>query len=574
MRINVVFLSILLLTSLLPIITPLADDPSLLNDKRLTFTSKEDLSKLDIDGIIEVSPLMDYETKTIHVEINYTLATIHKLGLENFYIHIPGTQPSGIPGEPLIPLKVVTLRIPGYVEINRIGFTSGHYVHIKESFPFALTPKPLFWINNLSTWMYRGYLDKNYPGTLLSYTAGYTSDETRVCIKIYPIQYLSDEIIVLTDGILQVEYRSIERNTRNESKDSFVNLIITPPTYYSIAKKLESYHEKQGYPSRVINTTWIYTSYEEAEDPPYYGYKSTQPSCLSRYNYSLAKKIISYLRDVDAHPSLRYITILGSAASVPPSYYYYQLIGYENVMFWVPTDFLYASPDYDLIPNYMVGRIPASNILEASQIVDKVIKWNASTELFKDIVVAGGKPFDTPYDLGEMISIYGVNQGYFKGVPPIKCFYTENAFNNKSLLNALKGGVGLIYHIGHGDGVGWRLEKGGYLGIEDIQNLPPNDSTPIIVSIACNNGIFDADLVNLGIKKSFGEAILLSKAGGIAYIGGSRSNAGSTIFSLDEGKLEILGLTYMASMLNYFLEAYSNNSLTSLGELTSHAIER
>ena len=52
------------------------------------------------------------------------------------------------------------------------------------------------------------------------------------------------------------------------------NIIITPPELYEQAKELEHFHDSHGVETEVINTTWIYENYKEAEDPPFDGYKN------------------------------------------------------------------------------------------------------------------------------------------------------------------------------------------------------------------------------------------------------------------------------------------------------------
>ena len=115
--------------------------------------------------------------------------------------------------------------------------------------------------------------------------------------------------------------------------------------------------------------------------------------------------------------------------------------------------------------------------------------------------------------------------------------------------------------------------RGGPLGVEDLMDLSQSNTSPIVVSISCVNGAFDTNLVDMGFNVSFGESLLLSDAGGIAYIGGSRGNAGLPIFALDEGYLNIFKETYMAAMLTYLFEPFYNGTST-LGDLTFHAVAR
>ena len=536
--------------------------------------SRYDILHLDIDGIIPLDRFGESRLKNISIAINYKNIHPYKMGLNGFYLNIEGFTPRSIPGEPIIPMKTYIVDLPLNSHITNIGFTSGHYIYLKKPLKPAIASKPLFWSSydeigfafevkyNPTEW---------YPGKLLSYNIGYDNEKTRVYIRLYPIQYISNQVLVLIDGVISIGYKIEDEGPRYSIKSSsFSNLIITPPSFYQAAEQLKEFHENQSIITEIVNTTWIYENYNESDDPPFPGYADDDyiKSILNKYNYSLAKRIISYLKDISAHPNLEYITLFGTAEYVPPSYYY------QGIYSTVPTDLFYASPDYDFLLNYKIGRIPVNSLSTAHHVVDKIIHWNLSPDLFRNITVAGGKPFNTPYDIGEMIVIDSINQGFFNGIKPNKLFRTENMFNKSNIIKSLKGGTGVIYHIGHGSGDAWYLE-GDPIYTDEILKLPHNNNLPIVVSIACLNGAFDTKIdKTLNLKTSFGESILFSKAGGVAYIGGSRENAGIPIFSLDRGHLEILGERYMAAMLTNFFEAYSDNNLSVLGDLTDRAMQR
>jgi hypothetical protein len=73
-----------------------------------------------------------------------------------------------------------------------------------------------------------------------------------------------------------------------------------------------------------------------------------------------------------------------------------------------------------------------------------------------------------------------------------------------------------------------------------------------------------------GFDTSFGEGILLSDAGGIAYVGSSRVSYGTPCTHLDDGYLIVDRECYMAGMLTYFLDAYDEEE--TLGGMQFNAI--
>lgn len=211
--------------------------------------------------------------------------------------------------------------------------------------------------------------------------------------------------------------------------------------------------------------------------------------------------------------------------------------------------------------------------------VQKIVNWdeNLSWDWFKNVDLVGGRPFDTQRYVGEQILIDSVNNDYFNGMDISKLFRTEDRFDRPSLLEAFEGDNGFIYILTHGGGDSIDTENDwSRVRVDDLMALPSNLRVPIVVSIACMDGAFDTGLYPNTLygytqNTSFGEAVLLSKAAGIAYIGGSRVNYGIPDSYLDKGYLNIIKEPYMAGMLTYLFEAYHNGRET-LGAMTREAI--
>ncbi len=380
------------------------------------------------------------------------------------------------------------------------------------------------------------------------------------------------------------------------------NIIISPPQFYSAANELKEFHNMRGISTVVINTTWIFTNYDESPDPPYKGYaKRIIPRLFIReYDFSLAKKIINFLRDTSLHPNLEYVTLFGNGAFVPPSYYIHSpgrvlkniLLFFKFPDFYnniVATDFFYISPDYDLLPDYKVGRLPVSNENEALDLVNKIKDWreNVDWEWFKNIYVAGDQP-NHPEEIslkgcyaGEMIAVDAINREYFQEMSITKLFWTEGKFNKQSIMDALEqGNSGIMYMMTHGTVDRWgahAYDIAEFINADDLMSFPENKNVPIIVSVACMSGAFDTDLAKrYNVQRgatSFGEAVLLSKGAGIAYIGTTRATLGSPLLYLDEGELVITKERGIAGMLTYFFEAYHNGT-NILGDIVNKAIEK
>lgn len=548
----------------------------------IIFSESHHISELSMGGIDTSSLTGIGYRRSIPFDFDLSSCSLKKTDMYTS-IQMDGLSTSGSPGDPLIPMKTMTLTIPGHITILDVEIVDGEYHYIENPIFPAPKPEPVFWSEslieqrigqltpNVETYTREAY----YPGEILSYDVGYTTEKTVIYVRIYPVQYkpCSREALLISQGQIELIYEDESNDYPQSTKDnSWENIIISPPSFYNEAVKLCEFHNSQGTISNVMNTTWISDNYDEAKNPPYPGFDNMTElsnilfeNQLQGYNFSLAKKIISFLNDTSYHPELTYVTLLGTARMVPPSYYVFS----SNGVF-VPTDFFYASPEYDLVTNYKVGRLPVDTVQQAGQVVNKIINWKGTTELFNNITVAGGKPFGTPFDIGEMIIVDMLNQGLLNGINPKKCFRTENSFHSEEVLQSFMGGTGLLYHIGHGSGTQMVLE-GDPIDVSDLLSLQSSDTNPIVISIGCMNGAFDTHVGNMSYDVSFAESVLLSNAGGIAYIGGSRNNAGTPVFNLENGYLHISDETYMARLLTDVFKCFANECNT-LGELTDYAV--
>ncbi len=231
-------------------------------------------------------------------------------------------------------------------------------------------------------------------------------------------------------------------------------VIITSEKLIGSAYQLKEIHEKIGVQSQIVTVEEIWNNYSAAEDPPVNGYRSE--SVYGNYNYTLALKIISFLRTVNAS----YITLFGDADVVPPSYYADLVLGY------FPTDFFYASPDYDLKPNFAVGRIPVSNGDEAEKVLRKINEWlnDVSSGNYRNAALLGMRIYAAPYSTErETIDSYEVWQGevavkFLGDLGFTETFNATIALQSdeewtsvkQTFDRAFSGGYGIVFHVGHG----------------------------------------------------------------------------------------------------------------------------
>ena len=591
------------------------DDPL----RPLSFGSPENLSALNIAKLTGTVPSEEYDVKTISYEIDAAECTIHPVPDAQGYVYlkIGNLKPCTKPGEPQLPMKTFVIKLPRNAEVIGAEMTYGNYREIENELNIVPMPQPVTWSwpeaeeankyneewadKNLSLKkkQYQRYipdekvysLSTYFPGKALSYYVGCDNEYKHVIVRFYPVQYTpaKKKAILITDVEINVYYNyspEPESFFRNDSGvpamrySESENVIITPPELFEQANRLKNFHDNKGIPTAVVNTTWIFSNYGNASDPPYEGYKNSfLPGWgdITGYNYTLAKRTVKYLKDTVEHPNLTYVTLFGNARLVPPSYYIY-IAHYDTYNNWIPTDFFYASPDYDLFPNVMVGRLPVSSSAEAEHVVEKIENWdgNVSYDWFKNVSLGGGKPFRTIYYIGELATVDSVNQNYFNGMNVTEFFRTDGNFNKANLTNSLSGDTGILYVFTHGSGDSWGIE-GDPINVDDLLSLPHNSRVPVVVSPACMDGAFDTNLYPNTLSGyaqpiSFGEGVVLSNASGIAYIGGARVNYGGLISYIDKGNLRITKEPCMQGMLTYVFKAYHEGA-NSLGRITKEAMK-
>lgn len=559
--------------------------------------------------------LNNIRTRTLTYSIDIKDCTLFKKNDGYDYLVINGLPLSTNPGLPQLPVKTLTAKLSKDAEILGIEVVSGSYRQILNPVNLANSPQPYVWMRqedipeqlrkrlklaSMNPTIHN--LDSYFPGEIATYSAGRDNDSAYVYIRTFPVQYIPDnkKAILITNVKINVYYSlpALQAKAFENPRlvDSSECLIICPSELKPAAELLKDFHiEHENISTSIITTEDIDAAYFPAADPLYGGYGGDYAGKdkIVDYNYELARKIISYLRKQEVHPNLKYVTLFGDGQLVPPSYYLnewaeYEWYDYESYYDWIPTDFFYTSPDYDFIPNFRVGRLPVSDARQAECVVSKITRWHnkLSWDWFKRVTVGGGRPFGTEWYYGELCSVDLINKDIFNGMELTKYYYTDGTFDVnhvKSLLIAED--TGLFYHVDHGSGHKlWIGDES--IDSSDILSSYPyprvrtfNSEAPIVVSISCINGAYDTDLTSfedqpefplIPYPTSFGESVVLSDAGGIAYVGGSRLNyAGLSIF-YDQGKF-LANHYFMQQICGLVVESY-HRGVNRIGNMTYDAL--
>jgi hypothetical protein len=280
-----------------------------------------------------------------------------------------------------------------------------------------------------------------------------------------------------------------------------------------------------------------------------------------------------------ARSRIRYVTLLGNAQQVPPSYF--AVVRMAKQGGWLATDQCYGGNEQCLNPHFAVGRLPFSTDTAVAGYLEKMKCFETDAPVASgELSLFGGKPFaGHTYD-GELSSLLLLsNPGVsWRGVK--KHFRSAGNYDFDSVVDAFSGKEknSLSAMFDHGDGSqiaveGWLIPSNKF----DAAAAPTGGAvTPVTASIACANGAFDIDLIAQRDKvfkyadptlRSVGVGLVQSAAGSVAYLGSNRLAIGGANYSIDDsGNLEITSSDYGVELIAGFFKSYHDDKKGRLGD--------
>ncbi|MEM3695205.1 MAG: C25 family cysteine peptidase [Candidatus Bathyarchaeia archaeon] len=288
-----------------------------------------------------------------------------------------------IPGYPALPYDVQVIELPNKYVIENVSVDLTSVTYRVESLERKVAPshQPLYYstaINQSIVYEENREIyaqNRYFPGCLVKYNVGYgSSGKTIITLHLYPLQYNSAtyNLAIFESFKVLIKYNLVQYQEASEE----MVIITTPWLIEKVQPLAEYYNSTLGITTKVENTDNIYSTYPPAKNitefPGFYApltSDSAYSTLRSRYNWTLALKIISYINQTKP----KNVLLVGSAKDVPPSFYYQSayLSRMDSWEGWIPTDYFYASADYDLIPERSVGRIPFSDSASVQKVVNK-----------------------------------------------------------------------------------------------------------------------------------------------------------------------------------------------------------
>ncbi|MCF6182013.1 type IX secretion system sortase PorU [Lutibacter sp.] len=315
----------------------------------------------------------------------------------------------------------------------------------------------------------------------------------------------------------------------NQNLHSLTNLdyiVITQDFLFNQAQRLVDYHQQNSnLQSKVISLKQIYNEFSSGSP-----------------DITAIRDFVKHLYDNSTTNRVKYVCLFGDA-----SYDYKDRInGNNNIVpvfeaynsFNLATSFV-TDDFYGMMDanegqmqkfekqDVATGRIPVSDVLQAQQVVDKILNYNSTkafgswrnqvTLIADDIDAAGEETLQLNMErLADTISvrnpIFNLKKIY------IDAYEQQSSAGgsryptvNTAISNQVEKGTLVIDYFGHGGEDGWAAER--ILEVPEIQNWKNEFRLPLFVTATCEFSRFDNPL-----RKTAGEYVLWNKNGGAASL--------------------------------------------------------
>ncbi|MDP7036544.1 MAG: C25 family cysteine peptidase, partial [Candidatus Marinimicrobia bacterium] len=279
-------------------------------------------------------------------------------------------------------------------------------------------------------------------------------------------------------------------------------IIVAPDSFHTILEPLAEYHSGE-----VVNIDEIYRQYAHGRFSPY-GIKDFFRDVHMSNNGNLEAVLIAmegedisqvttgFEKGGEFIPSMKIQTVKWGAAS---------------------SDFWYACVDGDdLIPEFSIGRLPASDTEELQIMVDKTIAQHIQGDQFwhdNQLFIAG---YETTFkDQSETLIGNFVRNGYFPRRLYIDVLSEAGPYygGTETVLNYLEEGMSYVNFLGHGGGAVWGDRS--IMTLDALDYLFNTGRPSFVTSMTC----FTGDVTN---PNSLGRRMVAHENGGAsAWFGSS-----------------------------------------------------
>lgn len=522
--------------------------------------------------------------KSFQQSLSFTQLSFRQVEAGPVQVSLEGARALLQDGMPRLPVSLRQMALP----LGKTARVTLENVVIEESaaaVAFERTPEALVWGPNMRL-DFGEASGRYFPGKLVSSSVS----EGVLYISVYPVQWdrQSGRAIVVRRADLRVEISDGLRDIVIPNPFAPPAILLTSERLRAGAELIREHHQSLGVNSTIVTVEEI-SRLESAADLEVYppGYKTGpdtshaaiayDPEEKKGYDFDLARKVKRYLdKQMATGSPLRYVTILGDADVVPPSYYF--AVGLTQARKYGVTDMCYGAVAKCMEPKAAVGRLPFHTLDEVKNHIEKTKRWlEYAPTAPSELALYGGKAFPGDVHIGEMGTLRTVTQpeANWRGLK--KYFLTHQSYAKPGVLQMVEGNrpSAMLYYLDHGNGNQWYVEND-YVSTNDVLAINDRGSyaSPLVVSIACTNAAFDEEMAAESVLSAHdgdivvGAALLKSKAGAVAYLGSSRPALGVPIYQTDaKGNVEITGASYGLQMFDTFFERYRKQGGGRLGDI-------
>lgn len=319
------------------------------------------------------------------------------------------------------------------------------------------------------------------------------------------------QYIAITDDKFLAPLRIIrdEPSTLRSTANGADYIIITPKTFVPSILPLAEWRQNQGLRVVIATVEDIYDEFNFGIFNPY-----------------AIKNFLAYAYTGWQPPAPTYVVLAGDAS-----------FKYKTDINFVPT-ILVQTPEHgaaasdnqfvtvsgvDAIPDLLVSRLPARNLIELNTMVEKILAYERSPEI-------------GPWR-NRLLLLSGVGQGFTtqsenlikENIPPAFAIdrihgeeQSEYFGGAQDVIEALTEGAAIVNFLGHGGGSIWSDNR--MLGLEDIPIIENGNRLPFITSMTCYTGYFDnphsSSLAEEMMKSENGGAIGFFGSTGLGWVNG------------------------------------------------------
>ena len=328
-------------------------------------------------------------------------------------------------------------------------------------------------------------------------------------------------------------------------------IIITPREFLSSVAPLQTARETQGLRVMAVATEDIYDGFNAGIFDP-----------------QAIKAFLSYAYNNWTRPAPTYVLLVGDANFDYRNYLNWPKknrvpvhLSVTSLLSLTPDDNWYVAVDGDdVLPDMMIGRIPAANAAAASAMVRKIVDYEALSTYDPKAALFAADWWDPDFAAADESFITYLPADILPRRVYLPTYPTRKDVirGNEAIIAAINNGMFLTTYVGHADPTLWAEE--GFFGASDVARLSNTNKLTFVLTLACFNGFFSHPSLY-----STGESFVMSKKAGAIASFSTSGYAYSTEF-------EVLGNTLFSSLFEKGNRVLGNVTIGSKIEAYSKGI--